>query len=83
MRCGASLGCAGLCTCCAVLSSTAHTRCGCRHAFGDQYRATDMVVDGPGKLEMTFTPADGGKPQQFTIYDFKGGWVGGWVDRDP
>ena len=52
-------------------------RC-CRHAFGDQYRATDMVVEGPGKLEMTFTPADGGKPQQFTIYDFKGGWVGGW-----
>ena len=45
-----------------------------------------MVVEGPGKLEMTFTPADGGKPQQFTIYDFKGAlslsfWrlSGGWV----
>ncbi|PSC67826.1 isocitrate NADP-dependent [Micractinium conductrix] len=47
-----------------------------RHAFGDQYKATDFVVDGPGKLEMTFTPADGGKPKQYTIYDFKGAGVG-------
>ncbi|MEC8145230.1 MAG: NADP-dependent isocitrate dehydrogenase, partial [Pseudomonadota bacterium] len=31
-----------------------------RHAFGDQYRATDFVVQGAGKLTMTFTPADGG-----------------------
>ncbi|KAG7671778.1 hypothetical protein Ndes2526B_g07320 [Nannochloris sp. 'desiccata'] len=46
-----------------------------RHAFGDQYRATDMVVDRPGKLEMTFTPSDGSKPQNFTIYDFKGAGV--------
>ncbi len=44
-----------------------------RHAFGDQYRATDFVIDGPGKLEMTFTPQNGGEPQKFTIYDFKGG----------
>src|SRR6201999_4242058 len=32
-----------------------------RHAFGDQYRATDFVVPGPGKLTMTFTPEGGGK----------------------
>ena len=31
-----------------------------RHAFGDQYRATDMLVPGPGKLTLTFAPADGG-----------------------
>jgi isocitrate dehydrogenase len=43
-----------------------------RHAFGDQYRATDFVAPGPGKLEMTFTPADGGKPEVMEIYDFKG-----------
>jgi len=45
-----------------------------RHAFGDQYRATDMVVDRPGKLTMTFTPK-GGSPQSFDVYDFKGGGV--------
>ncbi|WPT12003.1 Isocitrate dehydrogenase [NADP] cytoplasmic [Picochlorum sp. SENEW3] len=43
-----------------------------RHAFGDQYRATDFVAPGPGKLEMTFTPADGGAPEVMEIYDFKG-----------
>ena len=32
-----------------------------RHAFGDQYRATDMVVPGEGKLTLTFTPKDGGR----------------------
>src|SRR4051812_7466399 len=35
-----------------------------RHAFGDQYRATDFVVPGPGTLTMTFTPAGGGKPTE-------------------
>jgi isocitrate dehydrogenase len=33
-----------------------------RHAFGDQYRATDFLVPGPGTLTMTFTPKDGGEP---------------------
>src|SRR5579859_6541645 len=42
-----------------------------RHAFGDQYRATDFVVPGPGKVTMTFTPADGGKPVERTVFDFK------------
>ncbi|HVJ50901.1 MAG TPA: NADP-dependent isocitrate dehydrogenase [Aliidongia sp.] len=41
-----------------------------RHAFGDQYRATDFLVPGPGKLTMTFTPADGGKPVQYDVFDF-------------
>jgi isocitrate dehydrogenase len=46
-----------------------------RHAFGDQYRATDMVVPGPGKLTMTFTPKGGGKPLQYDVFDFPGGGV--------
>jgi len=41
-----------------------------RHAFGDQYRATDFTVPGPGKLTMTFTPADGGEPVTREVYDF-------------
>jgi isocitrate dehydrogenase len=46
-----------------------------RHAFGDQYRATDFVVPGPGKLTMTFEPADGGAPVTREIFDFPGGGV--------
>jgi isocitrate dehydrogenase len=41
-----------------------------RHAFGDQYRATDMVVPGEGKLTLTFTPADGSEPTELDVYDF-------------
>ncbi len=41
-----------------------------RHAYGDQYRATDFKVPGPGKLTMTFTPKDGGKPTQYEVFDF-------------
>ncbi len=41
-----------------------------RHAFGDQYRATDFKVPGPGKLTMTFQPADGGKAVTHDIFDF-------------
>tara|TARA_R110000868_G_scaffold139736_1_gene354811 strand:+ start:306 stop:1520 length:1215 start_codon:yes stop_codon:yes gene_type:complete len=41
-----------------------------RHAFGDQYRATDFLVPGPGKLTMTFKPADGSEPSEYEIYDF-------------
>ena len=43
-----------------------------RHAFGDQYRATDIVVDRPGKLTMTFTPDDGSGAQQHDVYNFDG-----------
>ena len=46
-----------------------------RHAFGDQYRATDFKVPGPGTLTMTYTPADGSKPMEFDIFDFPGGGV--------
>ena len=41
-----------------------------RHAFGDQYRATDFVVPGPGRLTFTFTPADGGAPVETEVFDF-------------
>src|SRR5450432_1455025 len=46
-----------------------------RHAFGDQYRATDTVIKGKGKLTMTFTPEGGGEPQIFEVYNFKGDGV--------
>jgi isocitrate dehydrogenase len=41
-----------------------------RHAFGDQYRATDMLVPGEGTLTLTFTPKDGGEPIELDVYDF-------------
>jgi isocitrate dehydrogenase len=41
-----------------------------RHAFGDQYRATDFKVPGPGTLTLTYTPADGSEPMEFEVYDF-------------
>jgi isocitrate dehydrogenase len=47
-----------------------------RHAFGDQYRATDAVFKGKGKLTMTFTPEDGGEVQNFEVFNFKGDGVG-------
>jgi isocitrate dehydrogenase len=46
-----------------------------RHAHGDQYKATDFVVPGPGKLTVTFTPEDGSEPMEFTVADFPGGGV--------
>ncbi len=46
-----------------------------RHAFGDQYKATDMRVPGPGKLTMTFEPADGGEPITHTVYEFESSGV--------
>jgi isocitrate dehydrogenase len=41
-----------------------------RHAFGDQYRATDMLIPGPGKLTMKYEPADGGPAKEYEIFDF-------------
>src|SRR5262252_4335412 len=41
-----------------------------RHAYGDQYRATDFKVPGPGKVTLTFTPKDGGKPVSYEMFDF-------------
>jgi isocitrate dehydrogenase len=43
-----------------------------RHAFGDQYRATDLVVPGEGSLTLTFTPKDGGEEIELDVYDFPG-----------
>jgi isocitrate dehydrogenase len=46
-----------------------------RHAFGDQYRATDFVVPGPGKLTLTFTPDGGGETIEREVFQFPGGGV--------
>jgi len=40
-----------------------------------QYKATDFVVPGSGKLELSFTPSDGSEPMKFTVFEFTG--VGG------
>jgi len=45
-----------------------------RHAFGDQYKATDFVVPEAGTLELVFKPVNG-PPQTFKVYDFKAGGV--------
>ncbi|MDQ5975119.1 MAG: isocitrate dehydrogenase [Actinomycetota bacterium] len=41
-----------------------------RHAFGDQYKATDFKVPSAGTLTMTFQPADGSEPMEFNVFDF-------------
>lgn len=46
-----------------------------RHAFGDQYKATDTVITGKGKLTMTFTPEDGSPSQSWEVYQFQEGGV--------
>ena len=46
-----------------------------RHAFGDQYRATDFLTKGKGKLTVTFTPEDGGETQSYEVFNFKGDGV--------
>ncbi len=43
-----------------------------RHAYGDQYRATDFLVPGKGKLVLKFTPEDGGEPIEREVFDFPG-----------
>ncbi len=45
-----------------------------RHAFGDQYKATDFKVPGPGKVTLTYTP-EGGEPEVHEVYDFEGAGV--------
>ena len=42
-----------------------------RHAFGDQYRATDKLINKPGVLKMVFEPSDGSKGFDHQVYDFK------------
>jgi len=47
-----------------------------RHAFGDQYRATDTRIPGAGKLMLTFTPSNGDEPIELEVFDFpEGGGV--------
>ena len=46
-----------------------------RHAFGDQYRATDFKVETAGTLTMTFTPSDGSESMEFNVFDFPAGGV--------
>ena len=46
-----------------------------RHAHGDQYKATDFVVPGPGTLTVTFTPADGSAPIEHVVTEYPGGGV--------
>jgi isocitrate dehydrogenase len=47
-----------------------------RHAYGDQYRATDFVVDRAGKFEITFTPDDGTDAKKWEVFHYPGGGVG-------
>ncbi|MFD0856202.1 NADP-dependent isocitrate dehydrogenase [Actinomadura adrarensis] len=46
-----------------------------RHAHGDQYKATDFVVPGPGTVTITYTPEDGSEPMEFEVANFPGGGV--------
>ncbi|MDA8330999.1 MAG: NADP-dependent isocitrate dehydrogenase [Candidatus Dormibacteraeota bacterium] len=46
-----------------------------RHAHGDQYRATDFVVPGPGKVSITYTPRDGSPAQTYEVAEYEGGGV--------
>ncbi|PLX22233.1 MAG: isocitrate dehydrogenase (NADP(+)) [Salinivirgaceae bacterium] len=46
-----------------------------RHAHADQYKATDFLTKGKGKLTITFTPEDGGEPISHEVYDFQGDGV--------
>ena len=46
-----------------------------RHAFGDQYKATDFRIPARGSLTVTFTPEDGGQPIEHLVYDYPGAGV--------
>jgi isocitrate dehydrogenase len=46
-----------------------------RHAYGDQYRATDTLIAGEGTLTLTFTPKDGSEPVELNVFDFPGSGV--------
>lgn len=47
-----------------------------RHAYGDQYRATDLRIPGPGKLELRYTPEGASEPQSYEVFTFEGPGVG-------
>ena len=46
-----------------------------RHAYGDQYRATDTLIPGEGTLTLTFTPKDEGEPIELNVFDFPGSGI--------
>eukprot|EP00879_Flechtneria_rotunda_P033412 GHRR01037001.1.p1 GENE.GHRR01037001.1~~GHRR01037001.1.p1 ORF type:complete len:415 (+),score=153.36 GHRR01037001.1:154-1398(+) len=46
-----------------------------RHAYGDQYRATDLRIPGPGRLRLVYEPTDGSAAQDFEIFNFEGAGV--------
>jgi isocitrate dehydrogenase len=46
-----------------------------RHAYGDQYRATDTLIPGEGTLTLTFTPSDGAQPIELNVFDFPSGGI--------
>jgi isocitrate dehydrogenase len=46
-----------------------------RHAYGDQYRATDTLIPGEGTLTLTYTPQDGGEPMELNVFDFPGSGI--------
>src|SRR5436305_3585318 len=46
-----------------------------RHAHGDQYKATDFVVPGPGTVTISYTPDDGSAPMEFEVAKFPGGGI--------
>jgi isocitrate dehydrogenase len=54
-----------------LVSNWTHPICIGRHAFGDQYKATDTVIEGKGKLTMTFTP-ENGEPKTWDVYEYEG-----------
>ena len=45
-----------------------------RHAYGDQYRATNFVVPGPGKVETSYMPSDGSPKTVYLVYNFREWW---------
>ena len=55
-----------------------------RHAHGDQYKACDLVIDGPKKVTMIVSDADGSNPQEYPVFGFKGagGVVMGMYNTD-
>lgn len=55
-----------------------------RHAFGDQYKATDVVIEKPGKIELVFSPADGSETRRLEIFNFqdRGGVAMGMYNTD-
>ena len=46
-----------------------------RHAFGDQYKAVDVEIPGPGKFELVYEPKDGGETKKYEVYNFEGAGV--------